>query len=195
MATKTTKITPKKAAPKKAAAKTVAIKKGAGGRPSKYTPKFHIPLATRLTLLGQTMTQMADAFEIAESTIWDWKNKFPEFSEAITCARVEADAKVAQAMFTSALGGWVKESKTHVLKDKDGNQFVQITKVDKWIEADVGAQKHWLHNRQSAIWKNAPEDNGNDGDLPPITHIIFEEEDGTISNIPDVAEGPGDAED
>lgn len=86
MATRPTKSTPATAARKtKASAKPVVPKKAAGGWPPKYTPKFHVPLARRLTFLGQTMAQMAQVFDVAESTIWDWKKKYSEFSDAITC--------------------------------------------------------------------------------------------------------------
>ena len=173
MATRPQKSTAAPAARKTAAAKKVAQTKPTGGRPPKYNAKIHDPLARRLTMLGQTMTQMAEVFDVAESTIWDWKKKHAGFSEAVTCARAEADGRVAEAMFNSAIGGWIKESRTHVLKDKDGNQFVHITKVDKWLEADVGAQKNWLNNRQPGLWKAAPEEKSGEEVLPPITAVGF----------------------
>ncbi|WP_284415301.1 hypothetical protein [Acidovorax sp. SUPP3334] len=126
MATRATKSTASPAARKtKAAAKPVVPKKEAGGRPSKYTPKFHDPLARRLTLLGQTMAQMADVFDVAESTIWDWKKKHPRFSEAITCARANADALVAEFLFNIDVGQKVTETRTRTIVSKTGEEVVE----------------------------------------------------------------------
>ena len=187
MATRSTKSKatptppPNKKAPVTAVKKVAPPKKGAGGRPSKYTPRFHVPLAKRLTLLGQTIAQIATAFEVNEDTIYEWRKQHPAFSESITCARAEADAQVAEAMFTSALGKWVKETKTRVMKGKNGDEVIEETTTKRFIAGDVGAQKHWLHNRQNTLWKPMPEEKIG-GDLPPITSVLFQEEDGTITS-------------
>lgn len=198
MATRSTKSkatpspAPNKKAPVTAVKKVAPQKKGAGGRPSKYTARFHVPLAKRLTLLGQTIVQIAEAFEVAEDTIYEWRKQHPQFSEAITCARAEADAQVAEAMFNSALGKWVKETKTRVMKGKNGDEVIEETTTKRFINPDVGAQKHWLHNRQNTLWKPMPEEKIG-GDLPPITSVLFQEEDGTVTSAPE--DGAGEVPD
>ena len=122
MATRSTKPIVVPVTRKIAVAKKVVPKKEAGGRPSKYTPKFHDPLARRLTLLGQTMSQMADVFDVAESTIWDWKKRHPTFSEGITCARADADALVAGYLFNIAVGQKVTETRTRKIISKTGEK-------------------------------------------------------------------------
>lgn len=126
------------------------------------------------------MAQMADVFDVAESTIWEWKKKHPGFSEAITCARADADGLVVEAMFNSALGQRFTETKIRSMVGKNGEEVIEKTVTERVIPGDVGAQKHWLHNRQPTLWKNIPADN--DGDkLPEITSIVFQAVDGSIT--------------
>ena len=51
---------------------TVNKKKDVGGRPSKYLPA-HNEQARKLCLLGYTDDQLADFFNVAVSTLTNWK--------------------------------------------------------------------------------------------------------------------------
>ena len=53
-----------------------------GGRPTDYRAEY-AEQAEKLCLLGATDIQLADFFDVAESTIHLWKHTHPEFSESI----------------------------------------------------------------------------------------------------------------
>lgn len=55
------------------------------GRPSKYKPEF-CDLVIELGKKGKTITQMACAMGVMRETVWDWRQKNPEFSNAIKTA-------------------------------------------------------------------------------------------------------------
>ncbi|MES1763769.1 hypothetical protein ACKWMU_12765, partial [Escherichia coli] len=51
-------------------------------RPTKYQEAY-AEQARKLCLLGYTDAELADFFEVSESTINKWKLDYPEFSESI----------------------------------------------------------------------------------------------------------------
>ena len=57
-----------------------------GGRPTKYNPKF-CEQVIEMGKLGKSKAQMAAAFGLARCTLADWASIYPEFSDAIACAR------------------------------------------------------------------------------------------------------------
>ena len=73
------------------------------GRDSKYQVEY-ADQAKKLALLGLTDSEMADFFEVAESTFHKWKHDFPAFSESIREGKVEADANVAATLYRRATG-------------------------------------------------------------------------------------------
>jgi hypothetical protein len=134
-----------------------------GGRPTKYKPEFS-RLAYQMALLGATDIQMAEAFDISESTIYEWK-KIRRFSEALRKGKIEADSKVAQALYKRALGFTYNET---TFEKIDGKANLQITTaneivtvdaykkkvVTKYLPPDTGAAMSWLKNRQKELWRD-----------------------------------------
>ena len=53
-----------------------------GGRPTKYRDELPAQ-AKKLCRLGATDAEMAEFFEVSESTINEWKLAYDEFSESI----------------------------------------------------------------------------------------------------------------
>lgn len=96
------------------------------GRPTLYDPAYD-EQATRLCKLGATVEEMADFFGVAVSTVSRWLKQEPSFSEAVKAGRIEADARVAEALYTQAL---------------DGN---------------VTAAIFWLKNRRRVEWRERHE--------------------------------------
>jgi uncharacterized protein (DUF433 family) len=56
--------------------------KHAGGRPSKYDRTFHPSRLIELCEEGLSFAACAGDFRISRETIYDWADKFPEFSDA-----------------------------------------------------------------------------------------------------------------
>lgn len=134
------------------------------GRPSKYKPAFN-DLAYKLTLLGHTDKELASFFEIAESTLYDWKIKFPEFSESIKRGKEPADSKVVKSLFDRALGFKKKVKKAFKLKrvfyDDKGRrceeEYMDHVYDEVYFPAETTAIIYWLNNRQREYWKNRQE--------------------------------------
>jgi len=101
-------------------------KKDARGRPSKYDPA-KLPDVTNLCLLGLTDDELSEFLGIDRSTFYDWKNKYPEFADAIWSGKQGADALVAESLYKNARTG------------------------------DTGAAKHWLNNRRRSNWSEKME--------------------------------------
>jgi hypothetical protein len=120
--------------------------KHAGGRPPKYK-KQNCEQARKLCLLGYTDIQLADFFEVAESTIHKWKLDHPEFSESIKKGKVIADGNVADSLYNRALG--YSHPDTHI-SNYQGE--IIITDITKHYPPDTAAAFIWLKNRAS--WKD-----------------------------------------
>jgi len=64
----------------------------------------NIEIVHRLALLGQTDAEIAMVFGVEPVTLSTWKNKYPEFYEALEKGRQLKLAEVAAATFKSAIG-------------------------------------------------------------------------------------------
>lgn len=101
-------------------------------------------MVENMALLGLTDIQMAEILLVAESTFYKWQHDHPEFSEAITRGKIEADGKVAKALYKRALGLTITEE----AMTKEGI----VVELRKELPPDTAAAKHWLGNRQRALW-------------------------------------------
>lgn len=118
---------------------------GAGGRPTSYTEKM-ADQVFEMSLLGLTDAQMAKVLGICEATFNNYKHEHPKFLESLTRGREQADAKVARAMYQRALGSTIYEEAL----TRDG----LVVTLKKELPPDTAAAKHWLANRQRALWAN-----------------------------------------
>ena len=90
---------------------------------------------------GLTDLQIAKNIGVAMSTFCDWKNKHPEFSEALKRSKEVADFEVESALFKKAKMGdvtaqifWLKNRKPKQWRDKVS--FVdetQLAKLDEMV--------------------------------------------------------------
>ena len=117
------------------------------GRPTDYNEKYD-EQARKLCLLGYTDKELADFFEVAESTINLWKLKHPSFSESIKKGREVADSEVAAKLYERAKGYKHKETKVF---NNDGEIITK--KITKHYPPDVAAASIWLRNRQRNRWE------------------------------------------
>ena len=104
------------------------------GAPSKYNNDMNEQV-TKLCLLGATDEDLANFFDVCKATINNWKKDYPEFLDSIKEGKENADAKVAQSLYNTALSG------------------------------NTTAQIFWLKNRRSKVWRDKQEiDHTTDGD-------------------------------
>lgn len=116
-------------------------------RPTEYRQEY-AEQARKLCLLGYTDKQLADFFEVNESTITRWKHKYPEFRTSIKKGKVVADAQVVDSLYNRALGMEVTEVE---VRGNDENKIKRVIK--KYIPPDTTAQIFWLKNRQPELWR------------------------------------------
>lgn len=127
------------------------------GQPTKYK-KEYAEQAYKYCLLGADDAKLAFLFDVAESTINNWKNTHPEFLESIKKGKEIADAEVAESLFHRAKGYSHKEDK---IFNNQGAPLVVPT--IKHYPPDTVAAIFWLKNRQKENWRDKPEQ-GNDFD-------------------------------
>jgi hypothetical protein len=121
-------------------------------RPTSYLPKY-ASQAYKLCLLGATDKDLADFFEVAESTINNWKLEHPRFLESLKRGKDTADATVAESLFKRANG--YKHKAVKIFCTKDGN-IVEAPYVEHYAP-DTTACIFWLKNRKSQAWRDRQE--------------------------------------
>jgi hypothetical protein len=100
-------------------------------------PKYHdgMPeLAHNMALLGLVDDEIADVLNVSTRQLHRWKRTYPEFAEALAAGKAPADAAVAHALFSRAVG----------YTDPDG----------KHHPPDTVACIFWLKNRRPEAWRD-----------------------------------------
>lgn len=143
------------------------------GRPTKYKTEY-AEQAYKLCLLGATDKDMANFFDVSESTLNLWKQEHEEFSESLKRGKIQADSIVAEKLYHRAIGYVHKDTKfaTHEGQITDSVEF------DKHYAPDPTAAIFWLKNRQPDKWRDKQElDLGNKDDKPFTVKLEGELED------------------
>lgn len=121
-----------------------------GGRPTKYKAEFN-ERVYGACLLGATNEDLAKVLDVSVATVKNWLNSEPEFLASVKRGREEADEKVVQSLYNTAL---------------EGNTTAQI---------------FWLKNRQKRQWRDKQEvdHQSSDGSMSPTKiEIVAPKEDG-----------------
>lgn len=121
------------------------------GRPSKYQTEY-AEQAYKLCLLSATDTDLADFFDISESTLNNWKLVHPEFVEALKNGKSVADANVVERLYQRAMGYSHPEDKIF-----NNNGVALIVPTIKHYPPDTTAAIFWLKNRQPGEWRDRQE--------------------------------------
>ena len=98
---------------------------------------------------GLIDTQIAENMGIAPSTLYEWKKKYSELSDALKDGKEVADAQVFNALHQSAIG-------FHYLEEVVTNTGEVVT-VKKYSKPNVTAQIYWLKNRVPDDWRDKQE--------------------------------------
>jgi hypothetical protein len=92
---------------------------------------------------------------VSVATFEDYKNKYPEFLEAIKRGKAPVDFEVENALLKRALGYTFTETKSEVeLLDGGVKNVKASTETIKEIAPDVTAQIFWLKNRNPERWRD-----------------------------------------
>ncbi|MFA5348132.1 MAG: hypothetical protein WC294_08340 [Methanoregula sp.] len=144
------------------------------GRKPRYDPKRHPRIALSVSRKGKTNPEIAASLGIVESTLHEWRKKYPEFSDALKEGKEEADSRVEASLFQRATGYDLDVEET--TEYPDGGMQVKRTK--KHIAPDTTAQIFWLKNRRPDEWrdKQQQEITGPNGGPVSIVRDMSDEE-------------------
>lgn len=98
---------------------------------------------------GLTDEQIAHNMGINPATLYEWKKKYHEISEALKKGKEVVDIQVENALLKRALGYSYKETKTEETADGD-----KVTVTIKEVIPDTTAQIFWLKNRRPDRWRD-----------------------------------------
>ncbi len=117
--------------------------------------------AFELCLLGLRNNDLATAFGVHPDTIELWLRNHPEFAKAVRAGRVEADAKVAKALYERATGYSCPDTVVLTNRvteyDENGKPLRSYTEplivpVVKHYPPDGYSAQKWLAIRQREYW-------------------------------------------
>lgn len=108
---------------------------------------------------GLTDEQLAEKMRISVRTLYDWKLRYPQISQALKKGKEIVDIQVENALLKRALGYDYQEERVE-RSAKDGVKVVQTLKS---VPPDVTAQIFWLKNRRPDRWREKPEPAQDDG--------------------------------
>ena len=102
---------------------------------------------------GLTDEQLAKKMGIGTRTLYEWKEKHPQISQALKKGKEVVDIQVENALLKRALGYEYTEEKVEI-SEKDGRK---VTQTVKHVAPDTTAQIFWLKNRRPEKWRDKPE--------------------------------------
>lgn len=131
------------------------------GRPSKYQQEF-AEQARKLCLLGATNDDLARFFDVGGGTIDRWIESNEEFRGALKAGRDEADTRVAERLYSRALGYSHEAVKIFMPASAAEPVYAPYT---EHYPPDTTAAIFWLKNRRPDLWRDVQrqEHTGKDG--------------------------------
>lgn len=117
--------------------------------------------------MGSLDTDIAQFLEVAVSTIYEWKNAFPQFSEAIKRGKAVCDREVAGKLIERAMGAKHYQQKEVKLKsvkyDKktfkkvSEEERVEVVTLEAMAPPDTQALIFFLKNRRPDLYREKSE--------------------------------------
>lgn len=112
-----------------------------------FDPTF-CDTAAEMCSRGATIAELAAEFGVNRATIYRWMAKYKGFADVIRIAREAADERVGFSLYERAVGYTYNAVK---IMQHEGK--VICAEYLEHVPPDVGAQKHWLANRQPDKWR------------------------------------------
>lgn len=118
---------------------------------------------------GLTDEQIAQNIGIVPSTLYAWKNRYPELSEALKRGKEVVDRQVENALLKRAIG-YQYEEVTYEFGEES-------KRVIKEVTPDTTAQIFWLKNRKPQQWRDKQdiEHNGHVDSNNPFADLTTDE--------------------
>lgn len=155
----------------------------ARGRKGKYEAWLEPDNLTRLEAWardGLTLEQIAHNIGCSLSTLHEWRNRFPDISDALKRGAEVVDIQVENALLRRALGYNYNEVTKELETDLEtGEKVLRTTKVvTKQVAPDTTAQIFWLKNRRPDKWRDKPVDESESATLSAARELL-----GGISSV------------
>ena len=99
---------------------------------------------------GLTDEQIANNIGIKRQSLYDWKKKYPDISDALKKGKEVVDRAVENALLKRALG----YKYTEVTKERIGSEMLVTKEVVKEVQPDTTAQIFWLKNSRPDLWRD-----------------------------------------
>ena len=106
---------------------------------------------------GLSDEQIEKNLGIGIRTLYEYKEKYPQFLQALKKGKEVVDLEVENALLKRALGYDYTEETTEI-KIVAGKETKLVKKVKKHMAGDVLAQMYWLNNRKPTKWKAKRDD-------------------------------------
>lgn len=124
------------------------------GCPTKYRAIYD-EQAYKLCLLGMVDKELADFFEVEESTINNWKKEFPSFLESMNRGKKIANAEVAHSLYKRAVG-FERPDAVKIFMPANAKKPV-YAKFTEYYPPDASAAFRFLLNREPEKWRDKRE--------------------------------------
>lgn len=129
-------------------------KGGAKGKYQEWLTEEGLVKLEGLARDGLTDEQIANNIGIRRETLYAWKNKFPNISNALKRGKEVVDREVENALFKSALGYEYEE----LTREVNENGLLKTTKVvTKQVAPNPTSAIFWLKNRKPNEWRDKKE--------------------------------------
>jgi hypothetical protein len=121
------------------------------GRPTDYRPEY-AAIAAAMCHMGAADFELAEEFGVSCFTIWKWRSKYEDFSNALSQGKDAFDERVERSLAMRAIGYSIHTEKVF-------NYEGSIVRADivQHYPPDVGAIKMWLTNRKPEVWRDKSE--------------------------------------
>lgn len=126
---------------------------------------------------GLTNEQIANNIGINVKTLYEWKNKESNISNALKKGKEVIDFEVENALLKRALGYTITINEQKI--DKDG--CVHDTKRDVHVPGDTTAQIFWLKNRKKEQWREKQEYSNDEG-FAKLDKLLEEQKNAYMDN-------------
>jgi len=107
------------------------------GRPTKYDADYHPRSALEMASQGLIVAEMAATWGVAKSTVYEWRGKHPEFSDALKTGADNVDDQIEKALYNKALDGdttamifWLKNRRSNTWRDRHIQKLEGEVKID-----------------------------------------------------------------
>ena len=123
------------------------------GRPTTYDPRY-VEEARKLCALGAVDAEIAEFFGVHISTLYRWKNIYPEFCDAIKIGGSPADDRVERSLYQQAAGYFVTEQEVVKIRTAKDVEEVRVVDVQRFVPPTPLSTIFWLRNRRKDTWRD-----------------------------------------